>query len=163
MTAGTFVATLTIIHVAISLVAILSGFVVLKGLLTPRHFPGWTVTFLTFTAATTLSGFLFPFNGITPAVATGLVAILVFVPTVSALYLFRLRGAWRWIYTGGAVLSLYLNVFVLIVQAFQKIPTLNVFAPTGSEPPFALTQAIVLLAFIVFGLFGVRRFRPAPT
>ena len=163
MTAWMSIAALTTVHVAMSLVAIVSGFAVLGGLLTSRHFPGWTALFLAFTAATTLSGFLFPFNGITPAVATGLVAILVFVPTVSALYLFRLRGAWRWIYTGGAVLSLYLNVFVLIVQAFQKIPTLNVFAPTGSEPPFAVTQVIVLLAFIAFGLFGVRRFRPVST
>ena len=157
------IAALTTVHVAISLVAILSGFVVLRGLLTSRHFPGWTALFLTFTAATTLSGFLFPFNGITPAVATGIVAILVFVPTVAALYLFQLRGSWRWIYTGGAVLSLYLNVFVLIVQAFQKIPTLNVFAPTGAEPPFAITQGIVLLAFIALGLLGVRRFRPTST
>jgi hypothetical protein len=96
----------------------------------------------------------------TPAIATGIVATLVFIPTVAGLYVFRLRGAWRWIYTGGAVLSLYLNVFVLIVQSFQKIPTLNVFAPTGSEPPFAITQGIVLVAFIALGLLGVRRFRP---
>jgi len=163
MTAGTYIAALTTIHVAISLVAILSGFVVLRGLLTSRHFAGWTATFLAFTAATTLSEFLFPFNGVTPAVATGIVATLVFVPTAAALYLFRLQGAWRWIYTGGAVLSLHLNVFVLIVQAFQKVPTLNVFAPTGSEPPFAVTQGIVLLAFVAFGLLGVRRFRPAFT
>ena len=80
-----------------------------------------------------------------------------------ALYYHRLAGSWRWIYVVSAVAALWFNVFVLIVQAFQKVPTLNVFAPTGSEPPFAVTQGIVLLAFVAFGLLGVRRFRPAFT
>jgi hypothetical protein len=163
MIAGLSITTFTLVHVVISLIAILSGFVVLKGLLASRHFPGWTALFLAFTAATSLTGFMFPFSGMTPAIATGIVATLVFIPTAAALYLFRLQGAWRWIYTCGAVLSLYLNVFVLIVQSFQKIPTLNVFAPTGSEPPFAITQAIVLVAFVALGLLGVRRFRPGAT
>jgi hypothetical protein len=163
MIAGLSITTFTLVHVVISLIAILSGFVVLKGLLASRHFPGWTALFLAFTAATSLTGFMFPFSGMTPAIITGIVATLVFIPTAAALYLFRLQGAWRWIYTCGAVLSLYLNVFVLIVQSFQKIPTLNVFAPTGSEPPFAITQAIVLVAFVALGLLGVRRFRPGAT
>ena len=118
------------------------------------------MTFLTFTAATTLSGFLFPLNGLTPAVATGIVATMVFIPTAAALYMFRLQGAWRWIYTRRRRRVALPQRVRADVQAFQKIPTLNAFAPTGSEPPFAVTQGIVLLAFIAFGLFGVRRFRP---
>ena len=161
MILGMSISTFTTLHVVISLIAILSGLVVLWGLLTTNRTSSLTSLFLITTVLTTLTGFLFPITAFTPALGTGIVATVVLIFTLAALYVFRLRGAWRWIYVGGAVLSLYLNVFVLIVQSFQKIPAFNVFAPTGSEPPFAITQGIVLVAFILLGLLAVRRFHPA--
>lgn len=157
-----FATPLTSAHVIISLVAILSGLPVLAGLLSGRLRAGGTLLFLVTTAATTLTGFLLPFTGITPAVATGIVAALVLLPTVAALYLFQLSGVWRAVYVVGAVVSLYLNVFVLVVQLFQKVPALNIFAPTGSEPPFAIVQGIVLVLFLAAGYLALRRFHPSP-
>ena len=60
-----------------------------------------------------------------------------------------------------AVFSLYLNCFVGVVQAFLKQPFLKPLAPTQSEPPFVIAQAIVLLIFVVLGFLAVRAFHPA--
>lgn len=149
------------IHVVISLVGILTGFVVLYGLATSNRRPGWTAAFLAFTAGTSLTGFGFPFNGITPAFLFGVVSMVVLAVAVTGLYGFRLAGVWRGLYAGAAVIALYLNVFVLVVQGFQKIPALHDLAPQGTEPPFAIAQAVVLLAFVAFGFLSVRRFHPS--
>ena len=160
MILGMSISTFTILHVVISLIAILSGLVVLWGLLTANRTSSLTSLFLITTVLTTLTGFLFPITAFTPALGVGIVSTVVLVFTLAAIYVFRLRGPWRWIYVGGAVLSLYLNVFVLVVQSFQKVPALNAFAPTGAEPPFAIVQGIVLVAFILLGLISLRRFHP---
>jgi uncharacterized membrane protein len=68
---------------------------------------------------------------------------------------FHLVGAWRWIYVVGAATALYLNVFVLIVQAFLKVPLLNALAPTQTEPPFLITQVVVLAIFVVLTVLAV--------
>ena len=149
----------TLFHVALSLVAIVAGLVVMKGLLANARMPGWTAVFLSTTLATTATGFLFPFNGFTPALGVGVVSAGVLALTLVALYAQRLAGAWRWIYVVGAAISLYLNVFVLVVQAFAKVPTLHVLAPTQAEPPFAIAQGVVLLLFVVATVLAVRRFR----
>jgi hypothetical protein len=156
----TGLAAFTILHVIISLIAIVSGFAVLNGLLKSQRTDGWTLTFLIFTPATLITGFLFPFHGFTPAIGVGIIATIILIPTILARYTFRLAGAWRWIYAAGAVVSLYFNVFVLIAQSFQKIPALNVLAPTGSEPPFAITQGIVLVLFVIAGALSLIRFHP---
>jgi hypothetical protein len=150
-----------IFHTAISLIAILTGLVVLRGLIRNEALNGWTLWFLVTTVATTLTGFLFPFKGFTPAIGTGIVSTVVLAATIPALYAFHLAGAWRWIYVVGAVFSLYLNCFVLVVQSFLKIPALNALAPQGNEPPFALAQGVVLVLFVIAGYLAVRRFRPA--
>ena len=149
----------TLFHVALSLVAIVAGLVVMKGLLANARMPGWTAVFLSTTLATTATGFLFPFNGFTPALGVGVVSAGVLALTLVALYAQRLAGAWRWIYVVGAAISLYLNVFVLVVQSFAKVPTLHVLAPTQAEPPFAIAQGVVLLLFVVATVLAVRRFR----
>ncbi len=160
MILGMSIATYTIVHVVISLIGIFSGLIVVGGLLANDRLSMTTLIFLATTLATTLGGFLFPFNGFTPAIGVGVVSTIVLVVTIAARYAFRLAGSWRWIYAGGAVLSLYLNFFVVVVQSFQKIPAFNVFAPTGSESPFAITQGIVLVGFILLGLLSLRRFDP---
>jgi len=129
----------TIIHTLISLVAILTGFVVLFGLLTGNRIDGWTKWFLISAVATTVTGFFFPFHGITPAIKLGIISSVVLVITIYARYAKHLAGAWRWIYVVGASVTLYFNVFVRIVQSFEKIPALKAMASTQSEPPFKLT------------------------
>ena len=151
----------TAFHVAISLVAILAGFVVVIQLLGSSSSKCWTATFLGTALATSLTGFLFPFRGFTPAIGTGIVAVIVMVPTLIAFYGKKLAGFWRPTYVIGAVLSLYLNFFVLIVQSFLKIPALNVLAPTQKEPPFAIAQGLALLLFIGLGIAATLKFRPA--
>ncbi|UHQ18578.1 hypothetical protein LVB87_10225 [Lysobacter sp. KIS68-7] len=151
----------TLFHVVLSLVAIVAGLVVAKGLLASQRMPGWTTLFLWTTVATTLTGFLFPFRGFTPAIGTGIVSALVLVPTLYALYARRWAGAWRWIYVAGAMISLYLNVFVLVVQLFAKVPPLHALAPMQAEPPFAIAQGVVLLVFVALTIVAVRRFRPS--
>ncbi|MEA3207480.1 MAG: hypothetical protein QOE70_537 [Chthoniobacter sp.] len=152
----------TLLHVAISLVGILSGFVVLRGMLTAQHSDGWTKLFLVTTAATTVTGFFFPFHGFTPALGTGVVSLIVLTIAFHALYGRRLVGGWRKTYVITAIIALYLNVFVLIVQSFQKVPALKALAPKQTEPPFAITQLLVLGLFIVLGVLAVRRLRDSP-
>ena len=150
---------LTPVHVAISLAAIAAGFVVLYGLVTARRMSGWTAVFLAATAATSLSGFLFPFERFLPSHAVGIVSLLIFPATVFARYGRRLAGRWRAAYVVTAVVLLYLNVFVLVAQGFQKVPALRELAPTQSEPPFAISQLIVLVMFVVLGYRAVVSFR----
>jgi len=152
----------TILHVIISLVAIVSGLVVLVGMLRASRLPGWTALFLATTILTSVTGFMFPISGVTPAIVLGLISIVILVIALAALYLKQLSGAWRWIYVTTALAALYFNVFVLIVQAFQKVPALLKLAPTQSEPPFQIAQGVTLLAIVILGTMAVRRFRPAP-
>jgi hypothetical protein len=151
----------TLFHVLLSLVAILSGLVVLYGMFGSKRLPGWTQVFLWTTVATTVTGFGFPFNGFTPAIGTGIVSSVILAFTIVALYGKRLVGSWRRVYVISAVAALYLNVFVLIVQLFLKVPALNALAPQGKEPPFAITQGIALVLFIAAGFLAVKRFFPA--
>jgi hypothetical protein len=150
-------------HTALSLIAIATGLVVVRGLIRNDPMNGWTLWFWIMTVATTLTGFLFPFKEFTPAIGTGIVATVVLVATIPARYAFHYAGPWRRVYVIGTVISLYLNCFVLVVQAFLKVPALHALAPQGNEPPFAIAQAIVLLLAVVSGYLAVRRFRPVVT
>jgi ABC-type multidrug transport system permease subunit len=144
----------TFIHVVISLVAIASGLVVLIGLLSARRMKAMTAVFLLFTAATNVTGFLFPIKGLTPALILGLISSVVLLLALAALYRFRLRGIWRPIYAISAVAVLYFNVFVLIVQSFQKLPALHGVSPN-------IAQGVALVLFVLSGGFAAVRFRPA--
>ena len=148
----------TIIHVIISLLGIVSGFVVIFGMLNADPLNGWTAFFLATTLATSVTGFLFPFKGFTPAYAFGIISLVVLAAAIYGRYYGHLEGAWRWIYVVDAVLAQYLNFFVLIVQCFQKIPALKALAPTQKEPPFLLTQLLSLILFVVLGVVAVMRF-----
>ncbi len=151
----------TLLHVIISLVGIVTGLVAFAGLLSSRK-PGWiTHVFLITTALTTITGFLFPITSFTPALAFGVLSSLILIVAFVALYWKHLAGPWRWIYVVTALAALYLNCFVLVVQAFQKVPALAELAPNGSEPPFAIAQGALLIAFLWFGWRAARRFHPA--
>lgn len=152
--------TFTLIHVAISLVGIVTGFVVLFGMLSANRGEGWTMVFLWSTLLTSITGFFFPYHGFTPALGFGILSLLVLAPVFYGKYARKLAGAWRWIYVIGAVLAFYLNFFVLIVQSFLKIPALHALAPTQAEPPFAIAQGVALLFFIIMGILAAKRFRP---
>jgi hypothetical protein len=152
---------LTLFHTLISLVAIVSGIPVVYGFLKSQVHAGWTRTYIIATGLTLITSFLFPFNGFTPAIGVGILCVLIFLPTVYAKYRTSLRGIWRLVYVAGSTALLYFNCFVLIAQSFQKVPFLHPLAPTGAEPPFAIAQAILLVAAIAIGFFAVRRFRLA--
>jgi hypothetical protein len=170
MLLGMSLATFTLVHVIITLVAIATGLVVMFAMLGSHRVPGWTALFLLTTILTSVTGFMFPFHGFTPAIGVGIVASVILVIALIALYVRRLAGAWRWLYVVTAIVSLYLNVFVLIIQSFQKISFLNPHAPQlgppFSEPQntqFMIAQAAALVFFIVIGLIAAFRFRPAPS
>jgi hypothetical protein len=152
----------TILHVLISLVGIFTGLIVLFGMLAGNRLDGWTKWFLITTVATSVTGFFFPFHGFTPAIALGIMSLIVLAAAIFARYPRQLTGHWRWIYVVAAVIALYFNVFVGIVQSFEKIPALKAIAPTQTEQPFKLTQLLVLALFIVFAIAAAIRFRPAP-
>ena len=154
--------TFTFLHVLISLMGIGTGLVVAYGPLASQRLETWTACFLVTTVATSVTGFLFPFHGFTPAIGVGILSMIVLIAAILALYVFRLAGAWRWVYVGGAVIALYFNVFVLIVQSFQKIAPLKALAPTQTEPPFLIAQVAALLFYIAVGIGAVRRFHPLP-
>ncbi len=152
----------TIFHVLISLIAIGSGFVVVAGLLASKPRSGATTLFWTTAVATTVTGFLFPFHGFTPAIGLGIVSTFVLAIGLAALYRFGLVGGWRRTYAITAVVALYLNMFVLVVQLFEKVPALQELAPTQSEPPFQIAQLVVLVVFAVLGVQAARKFRSEP-
>lgn len=148
----------TLIHVVISLIGIGSGFVVLFGMFSSQRLDRWTVVFLATTAATSLTGFGFPFDHLLPSHKVGILSSLVLGIAVLARYVFHLAGRWRWIYVVTAQMALYFNVFVLVFQAFEKVPALKALAPTQSEPPFLIAQLLVLATFVVLTIAAARRF-----
>ena len=149
-----------LVHVALSLIGIVSGLVVFLGLLRGHKLDGWTMLFLATTILTSATGYMLPFDHVLPSHIVGGISLLVLVIALAALYVFRLAGPWRWIYVATAAIALYLNVFVGVVQAFQKVSFLNPLAPTQSEPAFFVTQIVVLLLFVLLGITAARRFHP---
>jgi hypothetical protein len=149
----------TIVHVVLSLVGIVSGLVVVAGLIAARRLDGWTLLFLVTTVATSVTGFGFPFAHLLPSHVVGVISLVVLAVAILARYVRHLAGAWRTTYVIGTVVALYLNVFVLIVQAFRRVPVLAAMAPTQSEPPFLFAQLAVMALFIVLGIAAVRGFR----
>jgi hypothetical protein len=151
---------LTLIHVLLSLIGIVSGFVVLVGMFDSRRLESWTALFLITTVMTSVTGFLFPFTKLLPSHIFGIISLIVLGIAAAARYSFRLKDSWRWIYVVTALFALYLNTFVLVVQAFLKVPALKALAPTQSEPPFAIAQGIVLVFFVYVGVRAAMRYRP---
>ena len=152
----------TLVHVLISLLGICSGFVVIGGMLAGNPRPPSTWFFLAFTTATSVTGFLFPFKGFTPAFAFGVISLVVLAVAIHALQVKRLEGGSRKTYIITALTAQYLNVFVLIAQLFQKVPPLRELAPTQSEPAFGISQALLLAIFIWIGRASIKRTQPAP-
>ncbi|HZE82388.1 MAG TPA: hypothetical protein VE604_15920 [Candidatus Polarisedimenticolia bacterium] len=161
MVFGMSLATFTLIHVIISLVGIGSGLIVLFGMFSGKRLDGMTALFLATTALTSVTGFGFPFEHITPGIILGILSLVVLAIAVAARYSFHMAGRWRAIYVITAVIALYFNCFVLIAQSFQKILALHALAPKGNEPPFAIAQGILLVLFIVAGILAVKKFHPA--
>src|ERR1700722_12909749 len=147
----------TVFHVVLSLIGIGGGIVAIYALIKSRTLPGLAELFLATTAATSVTGFFFPFHGFTPALALGVMSLIVLVIASLALYRHRLLGAWRRTYAITAVIALYFNVFVLVVQLFRRVPVLIALAPTQSEPPFEITQLAVLLLFAALGIHAATK------
>ena len=152
----------TIIHTLISLIAIFTGLVVVFGMLAGNRVDGWTKWFLITAVLTTVTGFFFPFHGFTPAIGLGIISLPCLALAIFARYRKNLAEAWRWIYIVGAVICLYFNVFVLVVQSFEKIPALHALAPTQTESPFKLTQFVVLALSALLCIVALVRFHPEP-
>ncbi len=151
----------TTLHVVISLIGIATGLIVLWAMLGGRHLGGLTGVFLATTVLTSVTGFMFPFNQLLPSHIVGLISLAVLAVALLALYGKGLSGAWRSIYVIAATIALYLNVFVGVVQAFQKFSVLHALAPTQAEAPFVAAQLAVLALFAVFGYLAVKRYHPA--
>jgi hypothetical protein len=162
MTLGLSLSAFTMLHVIISLIGIVSGIIVLFGLLGSRRIPGWTALFLLTTILTSATGFGFPFTQLLPSHMIGILSLVLLAIACIALYGMKLTGAWRWIYAVTAMIALYLNIFVLIIQGFLKIPALTALAPGNppSGPVFAVVQGLVLVVFVIVIVGAVRRFRP---
>ena len=160
MVFGMSLATYTLLHVIISLIALAAGYIVVVGLLSSQRMAGWTALFLITTVLTSVTGFGFPVDKLLPSHIFAIISLVVLAVAILALYAFRLAGAWRWIYVVCAMIALYLNTFVGIVQAFLKIPALNALAPTQSEPPFAIAQGVVLLIFVILTIVAAFKYRP---
>jgi hypothetical protein len=162
MVLGMSLATFTLVHVAISLIAIVTGIIVMIGMLGASRMPGLTAIFLVFTVLTSATGFLFPVAQLMPSHVIGIISLVLLALACIALYGQKLAGSWRWVYVVTALLSLYLNVFVLVVQGFLKIPALSEIAPGNppTGPVFSAVQGVVLLVFAVLIFVAWRRFWP---
>jgi hypothetical protein len=152
---------LTFVHVLLSLIGIASGLLVLLAMFNAKRSDGMTAIFLSTTVLTSATGFLFPFHKLLPSHILGAISLVALVVAIFARYGKQLAGGWNRTYVINAVLSLYLNVFVLIAQAFMKVPALKPLAPTHSEPPFLVTQLVCMLIFIVLGVLAAKNFRTA--
>ncbi len=160
MILGMSTATYTLLHVLISLVGIVSGLIVMYGFLTGKRLDGLTAVFLTTTVLTSVTGFGFPFEHLLPSHKVGIISLVILAVAIPARYVFHLAGKWRAVHVVGAATALYLNVFVLVVQSFLKVPALKALAPTQKEPPFLVAQLLVLLIFATLTVFATVRFHP---
>jgi hypothetical protein len=165
MILGMSLSAFTTLHVVISLIAIVSGIAVMFGLLGSNRMPGLTAIFLLFTILTSATGFLFPFEKLLPSHMIGILSLVLLAIACIALYGMKLSGAWRWIYVLTAMISLYLNVFVLVIQSFLKIPVLHALAPGNppAGPAFAVVQGVVLVFFVIVIVGAWRRYKPMPS
>ena len=166
MILGMSTATFILVHVVISLIAIVAGLIVMFGMLGSNRQPGLTAIFLLFTILTSATGFVIPplvSEKLLPSHIIGALSLVLLAIACIALYVMNLRGAWRWIYALTALVALYLNVFVLVIQSFLKVPALHALAPSvpPAEPPFAVAQGIVLVFFVIVIIGVIRRYRPA--
>jgi hypothetical protein len=159
MILGMSLATYTVIHVIISLIGIGSGLILLFGLLQGKLLSPWNGIFLLFTVLTSVTGFFFPYEKVTPGIILGVLSLIVLAIALLALYAFHLNGAWRTIYAVTALIALYFNCFVLIAQIFMKVPFFHALAPTGTEAPFKIAQLLLLLITIVLIAMAAKRFR----
>jgi hypothetical protein len=162
MILGMSIATYTLLHVLISLIGIGSGLVVMYGFLVGKRLDGLTAIFLTTTVLTSVTGFGFPFEHLLPSHKVGIISLVILAIAIPARYVYHLAGAWRWIYVVTASIALYLNVFVLVAQAFMKVPPLKALAPTQSEPPFLVAQLVVSAIFVGLTILAARKFRLEP-
>jgi len=150
------------IRVIISLVALVAGLIVLYGWLNGNPSGGWTAFFLVTLILTSVTGFPLPPFGLDPPRMVGILSLILLAIAVIAIYGFRVTGPWRWIYIVTAITALYLDAFVGVIQAFNKLSFLHELAPNGSEPPFVIVQVVVVAIFVVLGFLAVRRFHPQP-
>jgi len=160
MILGMSTSAFTLFHVVVSLIGIVTGIIVAVAMLGSKITNGWTAIFLATTALTSITGFLFPSDKVLPSRIVGAVSLVVLIIAIVALYGYRLARSWRWIYVVSALVALYLNVFVLVAQAFLKVAILHALAPTQSDPGFIIAQLSVLAVFVVLGIRAVRRFHP---
>jgi hypothetical protein len=151
----------TAIHVILSLVGIATGFAVIFGMIGGKKLPSWTAWFMITNLLTDVTGFLFPFKGITPGIILGVLSLVALLLAFLGYYVLRLSGTWRARYVVCAALALYFNVFVLIVQSFEKISALKAIAPTQAAPPFAIAQLCALGLMVLLTIMALRRFKPA--
>ena len=150
------------IHVAISLIALVTGLIAIIGWLTDNFSRGWTALFLGTLILTSVTGFPLPPFGLDPPRMVGILSLILLAIAVSAIYVFKVGAAWRWIFLVTAIAALYLDAFVGVIQAFAKLSFLHKLAPNGSEPPFVIAQVVVLAIFVVLGFLALRRFHPQP-
>jgi hypothetical protein len=158
MVLGMSLGTFTALHVLLSLIGIGSGVVVVWGLISGKPLNGLTAIFLVTTVLTSVTGFLFPVDHILPSHKVGLLSLIILAVVIPARYVFKMAGAWRTVYVIGSAAALYLNVFVLVVQSFLKVPALKALAPTQQEPPFLIAQLVLLLIFVAVTILAVKKF-----
>jgi hypothetical protein len=157
MVFGMSLATYTNLHVAISLIGIGSGLIVLFGLINGKRLDRWTGLLLFTTVLTSVTGYGFPFTHLPPSHIVGAISLVALA--IIGRYTLHLAGGWRRTYVISAAIALYLNVFVLVVQSFEKVPALHALAPSQKEPPFAIAQVLVMALFIVLTIFAAKGFR----
>ncbi|MGA9896614.1 MAG: hypothetical protein WBQ09_00815 [Terriglobales bacterium] len=159
MVLGMSLATFTQVHVVISLIGIVSGLIVVFGMLKGKLLHGWNGLFLLTTVLTNVTGFFFPFEGFKPSYVVATISLVLLAIAILARYAQHLAGGWRRTYVISAVIALYLNCFVLVVQSFLKVPALHALAPEGKEPPFLAAQIVVMAIFIGLGVSAAKKFR----
>jgi hypothetical protein len=158
MVLGMTLSTFTLVHVLISLAGLGSGMIVVLGMIAGKRLDGWTAVFLVTTVLTSATGFFFPVEHLLPSHIVGIISLVVLAVAIVARYALHMAGAWRTIYVVSAVLALYLNSFVAVVQSFLKIPSVHALAPTQKEPPFLVAQLVVMAIYIVLGVFAAKEF-----
>ena len=150
------------IHVALSLVGIAMGLWAMFALAGGRLLSGWTVLFLATTVLTSVTGFPLQPPGLDPPRIVGIISLVVLAVAIASLYLFHLAGPWRWIYVVTALIALFLNCFVAVIQSFDKIPALRAIGPSQDAPIVHIAHLVLLVIFVVLGFLAVRRFHPKP-